>query len=217
MAEVRLKVVLDGAEQTINTVSQLEDALQRTKNELAGLEIGSTGFKTLQNQARQLDSELKNIQKATEGVDTVKLAGSFAKLGESVVGAFAISTSALKLFGKESEDVTKAQEQAQQTLNIVLGARAIAEGVVKGAAAARLVVDKVSLITTSALTAAFGRQTLALAAEAAAAGTATAAQTALNTAMKLSPIARYRDWETDRKSTRLNSSHSAKSRMPSSA
>ena len=27
----------------------------------------------------------------------------------------------------------------------------------------------------------------------------------------------YRDWETDRKTTRLNSSHSAKSRMPSSA
>ena len=27
----------------------------------------------------------------------------------------------------------------------------------------------------------------------------------------------YRDWETDRKRTRLNSSHSAKSRMPSSA
>ena len=30
-------------------------------------------------------------------------------------------------------------------------------------------------------------------------------------------LGRYRDWETDRKSTRLNSSHSAKSRMPSSA
>ena len=30
-------------------------------------------------------------------------------------------------------------------------------------------------------------------------------------------IQMYRDWETDRKSTRLNSSHSAKSRMPSSA
>ena len=30
-------------------------------------------------------------------------------------------------------------------------------------------------------------------------------------------ITGYRDWETDRKSTRLNSSHSAKSRMPSSA
>ena len=29
--------------------------------------------------------------------------------------------------------------------------------------------------------------------------------------------ARYRDWETDRKSTRLNSSHITRSRMPSSA
>ena len=31
------------------------------------------------------------------------------------------------------------------------------------------------------------------------------------------PISGYRDWETDRKSTRLNSSHSGESRMPSSA
>ena len=30
-------------------------------------------------------------------------------------------------------------------------------------------------------------------------------------------IGAYRDWETDRKSTRLNSSHSGESRMPSSA
>ena len=34
---------------------------------------------------------------------------------------------------------------------------------------------------------------------------------------KIDTGASYRDWETDRKSTRLNSSHSAKSRMPSSA
>ena len=31
------------------------------------------------------------------------------------------------------------------------------------------------------------------------------------------PTATYRDWETDRKSTRLNSSHITRSRMPSSA
>ena len=33
----------------------------------------------------------------------------------------------------------------------------------------------------------------------------------------LSEATGYRDWETDRKSTRLNSSHSGESRMPSSA
>ena len=31
------------------------------------------------------------------------------------------------------------------------------------------------------------------------------------------PLTDYRDWETDRKSTRLNSSHSRASSMPSSA
>ena len=34
---------------------------------------------------------------------------------------------------------------------------------------------------------------------------------------KLIDEKRYRDWETDRKSTRLNSSHITRSRMPSSA
>ena len=34
---------------------------------------------------------------------------------------------------------------------------------------------------------------------------------------KMGKKARYRDWETDRKSTRLNSSHITRSRMPSSA
>ena len=38
-----------------------------------------------------------------------------------------------------------------------------------------------------------------------------------NTIINMNTCASYRDWETDRKSTRLNSSHSAKSRMPSSA
>ena len=35
--------------------------------------------------------------------------------------------------------------------------------------------------------------------------------------LRILDIGLYRDWETDRKSTRLNSSHSGESRMPSSA
>ena len=34
---------------------------------------------------------------------------------------------------------------------------------------------------------------------------------------RITTIVGYRDWETDRKSTRLNSSHITRSRMPSSA
>ena len=43
------------------------------------------------------------------------------------------------------------------------------------------------------------------------------AQAYLENHNNLPQVNQYRDWETDRKSTRLNSSHSAKSRMPSSA
>ena len=39
----------------------------------------------------------------------------------------------------------------------------------------------------------------------------------LNTGYLSISLMQYRDWETDRKSTRLNSSHSRASRMPSSA
>ena len=45
--------------------------------------------------------------------------------------------------------------------------------------------------------------------------TTTTGKTSLWTWLLL--IAFYRDWETDRKSTRLNSSHEIPSRMPSSA
>ena len=37
------------------------------------------------------------------------------------------------------------------------------------------------------------------------------------TEQKLDTLVKYRDWETDRKSTRLNSSHRSLTRMPSSA
>ena len=39
----------------------------------------------------------------------------------------------------------------------------------------------------------------------------------LNVPLLKETVAAYRDWETDRKSTRLNSSHITRSRMPSSA
>ena len=45
----------------------------------------------------------------------------------------------------------------------------------------------------------------------------TLVHTEADTAVVSHDTSRYRDWETDRKSTRLNSSHSRASRMPSSA
>lgn len=188
MADFNLKLNINGIETAVASVEDLEIALKATKEEMKTLQIGSEAFNVAANNAQKLDSALKNVKLATEGVDTKQLAGSFAKLGETVTGAFAIATNAVGLFGKENEDVSKAAVKAQQAIAVVMGARAIAEGVVEGRIAARLILEKVSIANQSLMTSLFGAQAIAMSAQAVATGEATVAQYALNTAMEANPI-----------------------------
>lgn len=182
MADYNLKLNINGVETAIASIEDLESALKATTSEMKTLQVGSEAFNDAAKNAKKLQSELDSINEKTKNIDTKEAAKSFAKLGETVTGAFAVATNAIALFGSESQDVAKAQAQAQQAIAIVLGARAIAEGVVEGAAAARLLVDKISIVTTGVLTGLFGE--LAVAEGAAATG-----QLALNAAMKAAPYA----------------------------
>lgn len=182
MADYNLKLNINGVETAIASIEDLETALKATTSEMKTLQVGSDAFNAAAKNAKKLQSELDSINEKTKNIDTKEAAKSFAKLGETVTGAFAVATNAIALFGSESQDVAKAQAQAQQAIAIVLGARAIAEGVVEGAAAARLLVDKISIVTTGVLTGLFGE--LAVAEGAAATG-----QLALNAAMKAAPYA----------------------------
>lgn len=188
MAEFNLKLNINGIETAVASVEDLEAALKATKDEMKTLQIGSEGFNVAAQNAQKLDSALKNVKLATEGVDTKQLAGSFAKLGETVTGAFAIATNAVGLFGKENEDVSKAAVKAQQAIAVVMGARAIAEGVVEGRIAARLILEKVTIANQALMTSLFGAQAVAISAQAVATGEATVAQYALNVAMEANPI-----------------------------
>lgn len=180
--DYNLKLNINGVETAIASIEDLESALKATTSEMKTLQVGSDAFNAAAKNAQKLQSELDSINEKTKNIDTKEAAKSFAKLGETVTGAFAVATNAIALFGSESQDVAKAQAQAQQAIAIVLGARAIAEGVVEGAAAARLLVDKISIVTTGVLTGLFGE--LAVAEGAAATG-----QLALNAAMKAAPYA----------------------------
>ena len=188
MAEFNLKLNINGIETAVASVEDLEVALKATKEEMKTLQIGSEAFNVAAGNAQKLDSALKNVKLATEGVDTKQLAGSFAKLGETVTGAFAIATNAVGLFGSKSEAVNEAAVKAQQAIAVVMGARAIAEGVVEGRIAARLILEKVTIANQALMTSLFGAQAVAISAQAVATGEATVAQYALNTAMEANPI-----------------------------
>lgn len=188
MADFQLNLNINGVDTAVASVEDLEAALKATKTEMNTLQIGSEAFNVAAANAQKLDSALKNVKLATEGVDTKQLAGSFAKLGETVVGGFAIATNAISIFGKENEAVSAAAVKAQQAIAIVMGARAIAEGVVEGRVAARLILEKVSVANTTLMTTLFSAEAASLAAVAVANGEATVAQYALNVAMELNPI-----------------------------
>lgn len=186
--EVKLKVVLNGVETSVSTLNELNEALVQTRTELRNVAVGSEDFEALQKQFSTIDSQLREIRDKTKGVKVDELEATFLKFGETVTSSFALATSALALFGAESEDVAKAQAQAQQLLTIVITAKNLAEIAEGETAAARILIGKAQIVQTTILTNLFGANTVATAAQAAATGTATAAQIALNTAMKANPI-----------------------------
>ncbi len=188
MADFQLNLNINGVDTAVASVEDLEAALKATKTEMNTLQIGSEAFNVAAANAQKLDSALKNVKLATEGVDTKQLAGSFAKLGETVVGGFAIATNAISIFGKENEAVSAAAVKAQQAIAVVMGARAIAEGVVEGRVAARLILEKVSMVNTALMTTLQSSLTAVMGAQAAATSGASVAMAALNAIMNLNPI-----------------------------
>jgi hypothetical protein len=130
---IALTLTLDGVQQTITTIGQLETAIKQAKEQLSGLEINSQEFKNLTTQIRQADSALKNLQENIEGKKIEETVGRYAKVGSAISGSFAAAQAAISLFGSESEEVTKAAAQAQNLLTIALVGREVAEGSVAGA------------------------------------------------------------------------------------
>ena len=77
MADFILNVKLNGVEQSVSTIGELEQALQDTNKELSQIDESSKDFKVLTDQAKSLDKALQTVSKdASEfnkqlkGVDT---------------------------------------------------------------------------------------------------------------------------------------------------
>lgn len=63
MADYILNVVVNGAEQSVSTIGELENALKATNDELQKTEANSGAFSQLQSQAKTLEAELNVVAK----------------------------------------------------------------------------------------------------------------------------------------------------------
>jgi hypothetical protein len=190
MANFSLNVKINGVDQAVSSVGEVEAALRATKQELKEVEIGSQAFEELSNQARRLQDELKESFKEATNFDKNlgKLGESVGRLGSTVAASFSLITSTFQIFGSESQELSEAQVKAQQALAISFAATTLAMNAQKLAGDLKLVQDRLQLGLSNLLVAALGRETTAKAANAVATGTATVAQRALNAAMNANPI-----------------------------
>src|SRR6056300_427445 len=113
---LNINLKINGVDQSISSINELESALTQAKDELKGLDVGSQQFQTLSRDIQSAESQLKTINKEIAGLEPQQKAEGFVKLGEGIVGAFAVATTALSAFGVESEDVAEAQLKAQQLI-----------------------------------------------------------------------------------------------------
>ena len=183
MSNFSLNVKINGADQAVSSIGEIEAALRATKQELKGVEIGSQAFEELSNQARRLQDELKESFKEATNFDKNlgKLGESVGRIGSTVAASFSLVTSAFQVFGSESEELSEAQVKAQQALAIAFSATTIAMNAQKLAGDFKLVGDRLQLGLTRLLTSATTQQTVATQG-------ATIAQGALNVVMNANPI-----------------------------
>jgi len=197
MADFSLNVKINGVDQAVNTVSQIEQALIATRNELKNVAIGSDAFEKLSTQAQTLQREFVNSYKETTNFNKgiAELGQSVGALASTVTAGFSIATSAFALFGAEGEEVSEAQVKAQQALALALGAstiatnaKTLAEDLSNVAAALGLNLTLANTEATAVNTAATVASTVALEGEAVASTGAAVATRSFSAALAANPI-----------------------------
>jgi len=183
MSDYSINVVVNGVEQSVSTIGELEEALKATNAELKQVDINSEKFEELSNQSRTLQREFQNLYK--EGTNFNRNLGqlteSATRLGSTITSGFAAAQSIMALMGNDTKDLSEAQVKAQQMLTVAMAATTIATNAAKLAEDAR----NVGMALQSGL---IRTITTLTGAQAAVTGEATVAQTALNAVMKANPI-----------------------------
>ena len=149
---IGITLKIDGVEQSIKSVNELEQTIQSLNDELKQEDIGSARFKKLSGELQNARSELKTFEKTFEGLEPQQKAEAFVKLGEGIAGAFAVGAGALALFGADSEKLAEIQTKVQGAIAISIGVRQLAEARLQGQLALRIAQEKayqaVQAITT---------------------------------------------------------------------
>jgi hypothetical protein len=155
---IALNLTLNGVEQTITSVQELEKAIKDAREALG------TTFSGTQDELKSFNKQINDAQQSLDTLrnkkgkdETIKSIGNLAKIGSAVTSSFAAATAAVSLFGGNTEAVAKAAEKAQLALTLALSGREIAEGAVAIATGVANLQTELQILSTNAANAATKR------------------------------------------------------------
>jgi len=126
--QIAIQLEIDGAEQAVKTIGELETAIEQLTEELKETEIGSERFNQLTAELNEARSALKGFEQTFEGLDPQQQTQAYVAFGESVVSGILLAQEAIRSFGGENEAVNQAVEKSTQAINLALQTRIIIEG-----------------------------------------------------------------------------------------
>ena len=144
---------VNGVDQTVNSINDLDASIIQLEDTLKGATFGSEAFKKIQDELVKAKTAKEDLDKSLEGRGAEKRLQGIVGIAESLGGAFAIASQASALFGKENEAVAKAELKAQQAISVVLGIRAIKEGLLNSALERKIILEKAATAGTVILNA----------------------------------------------------------------
>ena len=148
---IKVKYSSEGEGKVIKNINELESAIEDLNEELRGLDFGSEEYKKTAAELNKLKSEFKDVEKSFEGLDTEAKLSALGGALDLVSGSFLIASSAARTFGASAEsveEVEKLEQQALEAVNIALGFRAVAEGIVQANLLKRVVAEKAANLQT---------------------------------------------------------------------
>lgn len=139
---------VNGVDQAVTSIDALDESISQLESTLKSASFGSEEFKKVEQQLIKARSAKEDLDKSLEGRGAEKRLQGIVGVAESLGGAFAIASQASALFGKENEDIAKAEAKAQQALAVVMGIRAIKEGLLNSALERKLILEKAAAAGT---------------------------------------------------------------------
>jgi len=185
MAEnIKIDLLINAA-QSAKTIQETKKALRDLKSEALNLKEGTAAFTKVATAAGQLQDKIGDLSATTKYLgDDLRNIKAISGIGQGIAAGFGIASGAAALFGGENKKLQESMVRLQAIMAVMQGMEQIGIVLQKESAAMLGIQNatrKVAIFLTS-------EQAAAEAAEAAAAGTATLAQKALNLAMRANPL-----------------------------